>query len=84
MSGDYPYDHRRKRWLRKKTGTRWSQYVTGRRNVQKRLLAEGKVTVSAYKTRKGDIFFTDPVLDKTKSGPGVLYRINVKWKGAFS
>jgi hypothetical protein len=75
------YNLTRRRWYSKKIGTRWGSYVLGRRRCSIRLLEHGELVVSAYKTQKGDLRYTDPVTSKaSKAGPGVLYRVRVKLK----
>lgn len=75
------YDYERKRWAGfRPHSMRWSQMVLGRRACQARIAQTGELTVSAYKTSDGRVFFTDPVDRDKKAGQGVIYRINVRLK----
>lgn len=61
---------------------RKSEFVLGRKAC-KRAFAKGEeIRVSAYKVGDGRTFYTDPVIEASRAGPGVLYRIKVKPKGS--
>jgi hypothetical protein len=57
-----------------------SSFVLGKWKTRDVLERKGEVTVSAYKTRYGDTFYT-PVRRTSKAlGTNVLYRIHVRLK----
>lgn len=56
---------------------RRSEFVLGRRLTRARLAETGRAVVSVY-AYNGRLRYTDPVLDTTRAGKGVLYRIRVQ------
>jgi hypothetical protein len=76
------YDFQRRRWMARPQGLRWSEMVLGRRATQARVWETGEATVSAYRFADGRVFYSDPVIEGSAPGPGVLYRIRVRLKAA--